>query len=31
VGCRKYGTIMEPWKIVFLVTGLLVVGLYDRL
>ena len=23
VGCRKYGTIMEPWKIVFLVTGLL--------
>jgi ACS family allantoate permease-like MFS transporter len=23
VGCRKTGTIMEPWKIVFLVTGLL--------
>ncbi|KAF2195419.1 membrane transporter [Zopfia rhizophila CBS 207.26] len=23
VGCRKYGTALEPWKIVFLVTGLL--------
>lgn len=23
VGCRKYGTSIEPWKIVFLVTGLL--------
>lgn len=25
VGCRKTGTIIEPWKIVFLVTGLLTV------
>lgn len=23
VGCRKTGTIIEPWKIIFLVTGLL--------
>lgn len=23
VGSRKYGTLLEPWKIVFLVTGLL--------
>ncbi|ORY07520.1 membrane transporter [Clohesyomyces aquaticus] len=23
VGCRKYGTSLEPWKIVFLVTGLI--------
>jgi len=27
VGCRKSGTIIEPWKIIFLVTGLLTMSI----